>query len=64
MPLSRFVELEILIMGIEGKKQLWTTLDDLAGLRTRLSGVDFDGLIQRAEHQRATLEPLRVRAGH
>ncbi|MBW4720419.1 hypothetical protein [Saccharothrix obliqua] len=62
-PLSRFVELEFLVMGIEGKKQLWTTLRDLAGLGTRLADVDFDRLVERAEQQRAELEPFRERAG-
>ncbi|WP_040779206.1 hypothetical protein [Nocardia pneumoniae] len=62
-PLSRFVELEFLIMGIEGKKQLWTTLRDVAGLGTHLPDIDFDQLIERAEHQRATLDPWRVRTG-
>ncbi|WP_433271610.1 hypothetical protein ACQPZF_12910 [Actinosynnema sp. CS-041913] len=62
-PLSRFVELEILAMGIDGKKQLWTTLRDLADLGTRLPGTDFDRLIERAEQQRAALEPFRVRVG-
>jgi hypothetical protein len=62
-PLSRFMELDFLTMGIEGKKQLWTNLRDLAGLASRLPDVDFDDLIHRAEHQRAALEPFRVRAG-
>lgn len=62
-PLSRFEELEFLAMGIDGKKQLWTTLRDAAGLRTRLPDVDFEALIRRAEDQRAVLEPFRVRAG-
>ena len=62
-PLSRLVELEFLAMGIEGKKLLWTTLRDLAGLASRLPDVDFDHLIERAERQRADLEPFRVRAG-
>ncbi|MGW0520120.1 hypothetical protein [Crossiella sp. NPDC003009] len=62
-PLSRFVELEFLTMGIDGKKQLWTTLRDLAGLGARLSDVDFDHLITRAERQHADLEPFRTRAG-
>lgn len=62
-PLSRFMELEILIMGIEGKKQLWTTLRDLAGLAARLQDIDFDHLILRAEEQRGLLEPHRARAG-
>jgi hypothetical protein len=62
-PLSRFVELDFLAMGIEGKKLLWTTLRDLAGLASRVPDVDFDDLIKRAERQRADLEPFRVRAG-
>ena len=62
-PLSRFVELEFLAMGIEGKKLLWKTLRDLAGLASRLPDVDFDHLIERAERQRADLEPFRVQAG-
>lgn len=62
-PLSRFVELEFLAMGIEGKKLMWMTLRDLAGLGSRLPAVDFDNLIRRAEHQRADLEPFRVRVG-
>ncbi|HEY7596067.1 MAG TPA: hypothetical protein VH969_23190 [Actinophytocola sp.] len=62
-PLSRFEELEFLAMGIEGKKQLWTTLRDLAGLGGRLPDTDFDELIGRADRQRTELEPFRVRAG-
>lgn len=62
-PLSRFEELEILAMGIDGKKQLWTTLRDLAGLGARLPDVDFDVLIDRAARQRAEIEPFRAAAG-
>ncbi len=62
-PLSRFEELEILAMGIDGKKQLWMTLRDLAGLGERLPDVDFDVLIDRAAHQRAEIEPFRVETG-
>lgn len=62
-PLSRFSELEFLTMGIDGKKQLWTTLRDLAGLAERLPDVDFDALVARAEQQRADLEPFRADAG-
>ena len=61
--LSRFEELEFLTMGIDGKKQLWQTLRDLAGLAERLPDVDFDHLIARAQQQRDELEPYRVRAG-
>lgn len=62
-PLSRFVELEFLLMGIEGKKQLWTTLRDLAELDSRLPKINFDELIARAERQRTVLEPFRARTG-
>jgi hypothetical protein len=62
-PLSRFEELEFLTMGIDGKKQLWVTLRDLAGLAGELPDVDFDHLIARAADQRAELEPFRVEAG-
>jgi hypothetical protein len=62
-PLSRFVELEGLVMGIEGKKVLWETLGDLAGLHARAPELDFDRLIERADAQRAALEPFRHAVG-
>jgi hypothetical protein len=62
-PLSRFLELDILVMGIEGKKLLWATLRDLAGLASRLPEINFNDLIQRAERQRADLERFRMDAG-
>ena len=62
-PLSRFAELDFLAMGIDGKKLLWANLRDLAGLGARLPDVDFERLIERAERQRAELEPFRARAG-
>ncbi|MEU4673401.1 hypothetical protein AB0F91_36965 [Amycolatopsis sp. NPDC023774] len=62
-PLSRFLELEILAMGIEGKKILWHTLDEVANLRERLPDTDFDELLARAARQRQTLEPFRRQAG-
>ena len=62
-PLSRFEELDFLAMGIDGKKLLWASLRDLAGLRERLPDVDFDALIERAQQQRDELEPHRAVAG-
>jgi hypothetical protein len=50
-------------MGIEGKKVLWSTLRDLAGLAQRLPDIDFAELLRRAEDQRSTLEPYRVSTG-
>jgi hypothetical protein len=61
-PLSRFVELDVLAMGIEGKKILWENLRDGAALAKRVADVDFDALIERAGHQRAALEPFRLAA--
>jgi predicted DNA-binding ribbon-helix-helix protein len=58
-PLSRFVELQFLVLGIDAKRQLWQTLRDLA----QIDDVDFDTLIARADAQRAELETLRVAAG-
>jgi hypothetical protein len=62
-PLSKFVELEALVMGIEGKKILWTSLGDIAGRAQRLPDIDFSALIERADQQRAELEPYRVQVG-
>jgi hypothetical protein len=62
-PLSRFAELDFLVMGIEGKKILWANLRDLGGLADRLPDVAFDALIERAQGQRDALEPFRERAG-
>ncbi len=61
--LNRFEDLDFLAMGIDGKKLLWATLRDHAELSTRLPGVDFDHLIERADRQRAELEPHRAQAG-
>jgi hypothetical protein len=62
-PLSRFVELDALVMGIDGKVTLWENLRDHAGLAARLPDVDFDGLIERARQQRDTLKPHHDAAG-
>jgi hypothetical protein len=62
-PLSRFVELDLLVMGIEGKRVLWKNLRDLAGFAAQLPDVDFDGLIDSAGRQRAELTPFHERAG-
>jgi hypothetical protein len=62
-PLSRFEELDFLIMGIEGKKTLWANLRDFTGMAARLPDVDFDQLIERARRQRSQLEPFHARAG-
>lgn len=61
-PLSRFEELDFLVMGIDGKVVLWQNLRDGAGLGARLPDVNFDRLIERARSQRAELEPFHAQA--
>jgi hypothetical protein len=61
-PLSRYIELEGLALGIEGKALLWANLRDLAGVGDRLEGIDLDALIERARRQRDELEGHRLEA--
>jgi hypothetical protein len=58
-PLSRVVELELLLLGITGKLRLWLLLDELVG---EDSSADFKALAARAEDQRSRVEALQVRA--
>ncbi len=60
-PLSRLTELEGLELGIAGKQALWLALRTIAD--PRLAGYDFAALSERAERQRAELEPFRLAAG-
>jgi hypothetical protein len=59
-PLSRLIELEGLSLGIEGKRMLWISLGVIAD--PRLAAFDFPALAERAERQRAELEPFRQAA--
>jgi hypothetical protein len=58
-PLSRVLELEALSLGIEGKRELWMALKEIASQTDALVGIDLDGLIKRAEQQREVLETHR-----
>jgi hypothetical protein len=58
-PLSRVLELELLLLGISGKLRLWVLLDELVGAD---SAADFAALADRAEGQRARVEDLQARA--
>jgi hypothetical protein len=58
-PLSRIIELELLLLGITGKSRLWTLLDDLVGDR---SDADFPALIAIAKDQRERVEEMQMRA--
>ncbi len=61
-PLSRFAELDFLLVGIVGKKILWTNLAEHAGLRSRLPDLDFGRLTERAQTQIETIEPFHAQA--
>ena len=58
-PLSRFIELEGMMLGVTGKLALWTALNETYGEDSRMSDVDLPRLIARAKEQRTTLERLR-----
>ena len=61
-PLSRLVELEGLISGINGKLSLWTSLRTIAGDEPRLDADVLDRLIERAHGQVRSVAGLRDRA--
>ena len=57
---ARLEEIEVLSLGIEGKRLLWTALGDVATSEPRLSGFDFASLARRAQDQRDRLERFRL----
>lgn len=61
-PLSNLVELEGLLLGVEGKGAGWRALRALAEHDSRLDTTQLDTLIARARSQADTLEQLRMRA--
>jgi hypothetical protein len=61
-PLSRFVELEALVLGVSGKLALWLALQRALEQDPRLAGVDLEALIERARTQRRELEGARRQA--
>lgn len=59
-PLSRLDELEILQLGVTGKRRLWRALEHTHS--AELSGVGLDALAERATDQLRRLEELHVKA--
>lgn len=57
---ARLEEIEILSLGIEGKRLLWTALAEIATSEPRLSGFDLASLARRAQDQRDRLERFRL----
>jgi hypothetical protein len=62
-PLSRMIELEGLITGVNGKRSLWLTLREVAEANPDLDSERLSRLVERAEQQLETLHDLRSRAG-
>lgn len=61
-PLCLLEALEVLALGIEGKRALWRALAAAAEAAPRLQGVDYERLAQRAEEQRRRVEVARLEA--
>jgi hypothetical protein len=61
-PLSRLVELEGLVSGINGKLSLWQTLIEIAPDEPRLEPDRLGRLRERGQQQLRTVEGLRDRA--
>ena len=61
-PLSRVVEVEGLISGVNGKLSLWQALQVTAPSEPRLDAAELASLEQRAEDQARRLHELRDRA--
>ncbi len=59
-PLSRVVELEGLLAGVNGKRMLWRSLE--RSCKSRLPGLDFEALEARAEAQVQRLEACHRKA--
>jgi hypothetical protein len=61
-PLSRLEELELLALGVTGKRALWRTLHLLARHEPRLSTPELERLISRADEQLEKVEACRRNA--
>jgi hypothetical protein len=55
-----FESVELLSLGVLGKKALWKTLRELREVNSIMSGLDVETLVQRAERQHERLEQLRL----
>lgn len=60
--LGTLQSLETLALGIQGKKALWHALSDAAVSDTRIKGVDYQALAQRADRQHDQVEARRREA--
>jgi hypothetical protein len=60
--LGLFEALEMLALGVEGKRLLWGALREIAAWFPEWEGIDFDQLDLRAIQQRDGIEFWRIRA--
>ena len=58
-----FMALEILRLGVAGKKCLWLALEQVRDKHAPLATIDLPRLIERASNQEQTLERERMAAG-
>jgi hypothetical protein len=61
--LGRFEAMEVLALGIQGKRLLWLVLEELAPFVPEWEGIDFAELELQAIDQRHAVESLRLEAG-
>jgi hypothetical protein len=61
-PLSDVLELESMLLGVQGKASCWRTLRNLAETDHRLYVDHLDTLLERAENQTVILEKMRIAA--
>lgn len=59
--LGLFEAVEVLTLGVNGKRALWSALRALPDGSVPVTATQLEGLIQRAEAQMALLECLRLR---
>lgn len=60
---GNFEALEILSVGILGKRALWRMLDQIKKFDTRLAEYDYARLLERAESQYQAVEEMRQKYG-
>lgn len=61
-PLSSLIELEALLLGVQGKGAGFTALREVAHRYPPLDVAELDRLVQRAAHQAEVLERLHLQA--
>jgi hypothetical protein len=59
--LGRYLTLETMSLGVQGKWSLWTALERVSSRYPELQATDLAGLIARAAAQRDALEAERLR---